>query len=339
MKLIKKLWPLVWLLAIAHAPSAQANDAPIDLSTLQQRVEQALWYGDLSEVERLVARARQSRERTRDGVPPMTLVVEGLAYVGNRGSTTAAYFAHWVAYTHAWAAQQPNSVLAQVMHAQALTSQAWYERGGGYSNTVTPEASRAFVDGVQAAAAQLRRSAAVASTDALWHLRWVGLGNTLGWTPEQIMAAGRRALDVEPGLHVAYYRVLENVLPKWGGSAADVDRWIREAVRRTEGELGLELYARLYADASYSQFKADLFSDSRAQWPLMKQGFEQMLARWPGPMPRNQYAYFACLARDRTAYLAAMTALDDAGFEPDAQHWGSLGQRSVEGCKRWGAQG
>ena len=92
---------------------------------------------------------------------------------------------------------------------------------------------------------------------------------------------------------------------------------------------------RLYVAAATDQFGHDLFQDSGAQWPLMKQGFEDMLARYPDHTRSNAFAYFACLARDKPTFLDLM---DRVGQQPVLDQWGSNPTRTLETCRRWAAQ-
>ena len=59
------------------------------------------------------------------------------------------------------------------------------------------------------------------------------------------------------------------------------------------------MYARIYWYASQAHFQNELFTKSFAAWPRMKEGFEDVIARYPDSWNLNNYAKFACLARDK----------------------------------------
>ena len=61
--------------------------------------------------------------------------------------------------------------------------------------------------------------------------------------------------------------------------------------------------ARIYWFASQPQFDNALWRDSLAAWPRMKDGFEDIVARYPDPWNLNAYANFACLAEDKQKVL------------------------------------
>ena len=62
---------------------------------------------------------------------------------------------------------------------------------------------------------------------------------------------------------------------------------------------GVGMYARIYWYASQAQFDDDLFGKSMVDWPKMKAGFEDVISRYPDSWNINNYAKFACLAKDK----------------------------------------
>jgi hypothetical protein len=107
------------------------------------------------------------------------------------------------------------------------------------------------------------------------------------------------------------------------------------AVKNTKDKRGLEMYARLYAEVSYSEEKQALFTDTRASWPSMKIGFEDLLKRYPHTDHRNKYAYFACMANDRPALQEQIRLIGDK-FE--TKFWGDNPERTFESCKAMAQQ-
>jgi hypothetical protein len=47
----------------------------------------------------------------------------------------------------------------------------------------------------------------------------------------------------------------------------------------------------------------DLFQDSQASWPRMRDAFEQWVKRYPSDDNFNEFAAYACRAGDKEAYL------------------------------------
>lgn len=97
--------------------------------------------------------------------------------------------------------------------------------------------------------------------------------------------------------------------------------------------MGLAMYAHLYMTAAY-EFEGGLFRETKVRWDRMKQGFEDLMARYPHPVHLNRYAMAACLAQDKPQ---TVKLLDDIGAAPLTRQWGggARGQRLYESCKLW----
>jgi transposase-like protein len=251
-----------------------------------------------------------------------------------RDQDTIAYMDELERMTAGWAKARPDDPFVQALHGQALVSRAWWHRGGGYSNTVTENAMAAFNRHLQRAVQHLSTNGQVAIKDSLTHYTLVRIGRGLGWKHEVQRRLAFEGLAVNPHDDDLYFEVLSGTLPKWGGDANLVDRWIREATERTQASRGQELYARLYSAAAREQYEHQLFSDSRADWPRMRQGYEDWLARYPRDDIRQRMAYFACLARDRPTLQALLLRLGD---RPDLESWGRNPQRVFEECLQFAA--
>jgi hypothetical protein len=296
---------------------------------------EALWWGDFSELERMHALYLQPGQRAADGKPHLTDFRHGIKRVlDGKKDAPDAYFVEQEALTRQWAIEHPKSALAHAMHAAALAAHGWSYRGTGYAKTVPPEAWESFRSYIQKAINYMSANADVAFTSSVSHRWMIGFARAAGWDADKILAIARDGLRVNPEDDGIYFEVAFSLLPKWGGSAAALDRFIQEAVARTESQRGLEMYARLYADAAAEEFEHRLFDESAARWPKMKQGFEDLLKRYPDPVNVNRFAYFACLAKDQPT---ALDLLKQVGAKPIVAEWGDNGTRTYEACKRWAA--
>lgn len=297
---------------------------------------EALWWGDFAELERMHALYQQPGQRAADGTPHLTLFRRGLRRVlGGKKDAADAYFVEQDALTQLWTIEHPKSALAHALYAAALSAHGWSYRGSGYANTVPPQAWADFRKYVQRAIEHMTANAEVAFTASTSHLWMIGFARSAGWDADKRLAIGLDGLRVNPEEDGLYLEIALALLPKWGGSVTALDRFIQDVVTRTEKQRGLEMYARLYADASEEQFEHRIFEDSAARWPKMKQGFDDMLKRYPDPQNINRFAYFACIAKDKPV---ALDLLERVGAKPLTAQWGHNGARSFETCKRWASE-
>lgn len=322
-------------LAVAWAGAAQAQSGEPEKS-FKAQVRNLVWWGDLEALERLHQDLHRHDRRDPDG--SSRLIAFRVAVrdtLAGRKDVPDAYFVAQDTYTLALAQQFPQSPLVHVLHAQSLLSHAWSYRGQGLAHTVPPAAWADFERLVQQAAQYLARHAELAFRTSDAHAVMVSIGRASGWPPDRLWALAQEGLKLNPRDDDLYFRVLTSLLPKWGGTAQGVDRFINEVVERTRATRGEEMYARLYAWAAQQQFQHGLFQNSGAQWARMKTGFDDWLSRHPDAGVRNRYAYFACIAQDKAAMLDQM---DRIGSGVDLAAWAPNANRTLETCRRWAAQ-
>lgn len=330
---------LAGLLLIGSNAVCLAASGDEDTATLAEKARIAFWVGDFVEIERLTQLSRapkseaevkadlayQQRRQVRNGLNGV---------LGGYKGDGELYRAELDALTLEWARKHPTSATAHILHAGALLEHAWAYRGGGFANTVTPQAWADFERYLRRAAEYLNEHGDVAFTDSDAHLALIRIGRGLSWPTSKLWSIAQAGLKVDPQNLGLYYAVLTSTLPKWQGSTDEVEGYIREVLTLTKPTRGMEMYARLYSAAADEHYSHNLFTSSRATWPKMKAGFEDMLKRNADPDTRNAFAYFACMAKDRPVFLEQIEALGDR--EPEFDAWGNNARYTYEACKRWG---
>jgi hypothetical protein len=316
------------LMAIAGSCSGAARAAETPESLYDQAVT-AAWWGELDDLQKMYDRARKSTARSPDGERDLDMVRRGFARLFGNSEYNEAYHAQVDAITRQWAEANPQSSMAHVLHARALYAHAWFLRGGGYASEVTPQGWEGFRKYMAMAEGHLAKNAAVVMTDSSAHLYLVMIGRSLERSFEAQWAIAQESFRVDPEDDAILAELTISALPKWGGSANQIERVARDAVAKTQAKLGFERYAQVYMTAAY-EFKGGLFNQTRADWPTMKQGFRDVLSRYPGPVPLNRFAYAACLAQDK---VTAIELLERIGDKPVHFQWG--GKAAYETCRRW----
>ncbi|MBV8465463.1 MAG: DUF4034 domain-containing protein [Burkholderiales bacterium] len=321
----------------APVPAQAAAEAKPAAPTVPEMVAAAFRFGDFPELERLYAIYGQPGLRSPlTGNPRIEHFWMGVSQISNSNlRVTEDYYTQIDAMTQKWALDHPESVLAQLLYAESLTTHAWFHRGGGYANTVSPASWAGFRKYLNLANDQLRRSQKLAVKDSSWNQIMMTVGQGLNWNVNQFLAVLEDGLAKNPDHDNLYFQMETMLLPKWGGDIETCERFIESVTERTREKRGMEMYARLYAGLSYAQLEQSLFSDTRASWPKMKAGFEDRLSRYPHVDHRNMYAYFACMAKDRQALQEQLQKIGDA-FDPS--FWGHNPERTFEECKAMARQ-
>ena len=231
-------------------------------------------------------------------------------------------------------ALEPDVALWPALRAFVLVSQAWEVRGSGYANTVPPHAWEEFHGLLRRAMAHLAERGDHALSTPLAHAALLKASLGLGLPHARQDALLEDGLRRHPTADALVFLALASRLPRWHGDATEVDRFIRRHASRLAHANADEGYALLYSRAARAEFSHRLFENSRADWPRMRQGYRSMLARRDNDARRQRAAYFACLARDRDAWLE----FSARGMEPpQLDEWGDNARVTYDGCRRWGA--
>jgi hypothetical protein len=199
-----------------------------------------------------------------------------------------------------WKQERPRSALRPVLESATFVRSAWAHRGGGYANTVSPEAMKLFQADLERAAAVLQKAGSEARATPLYYSQAIAIAGASGRpraVVDAIFAEGVAKFPIDWSIHD---NRLNYLLPQWGGSMAEMERFIRDAAIRTQSTEGTGMYARLWASYVGSvREEGDFFVVSGVQWPTLRHAFEDALALENHNGMRNYYATFACMAKDR----------------------------------------
>jgi hypothetical protein len=253
--------------------------------------------------------------------------------LGGPKGATIAYFEQMEAFTLKWAQQRPESVLANVLYADALRSHAMWHRGSGFASTVSPQAWREFERRIEQALAHLSTHAKATTRSSSGYASLLTLGRLAGWDRDKLWAVTAAGLTLNLDDETLYQRMLYAALPKWGGDAEFVEKVVAAVAERTHALHGDIMYARMYAWASDWQYESRLFLDSAASWPRMKRGYEQLTLRYPTATNLNGFASMACMAGDKSTAAGLIAKI---GGKPVLSVWGnSNARRNFDTCVRW----
>jgi hypothetical protein len=126
-----------------------------------------------------------------------------------------------------------------------------------------------------------------------------GIATGLGMNRSEFQKIIDEGLNKYPLYYQLYFSALNYFAPKWHGNAKDIEEFANSAVARTKDQEGLGMYARIYWAASQYQYGERLFIDSNVVWEKMKRGIDDVLKRYPDQWNINNFALFACFAKDK----------------------------------------
>jgi len=206
---------------------------------------------------------------------------------------------------HGWMERSPDSLHARLAMANLLLNRAWFYRGNGFADTVPDEAWPLFSRYVEQARMLLSQDRTQAASDPEWFGVMFRIAAAQSWSSANV-ASLLRDLSLSETLYIGAYDGAAMVLkPQWGGSYEQLERFARQIAAERKHE-GPELYARMYWNIG-----ANELPNTHADWSLLKQGFEDMIQRYPDPRNLNALAMFACVAGDAETFRKTVETLGD----------------------------
>jgi hypothetical protein len=283
-----------------------------------------LYYGDKFRLlERYLSDLVASGKRFEDGLFPEEVLMRSLSMLMTLGSE----YAKAEERNAAWRREIPDSKFVVYAEAARLHGAAWRARGTGYANTVSPESWELFALRVRDAEQVLLDAPRFYRESPAWHLALLGIAMESSGArsdPREVFSA---AVKRWPAYAMFYQKVVERMIPKWGGSWEEVEAFIARSTATQPPSEGKALYARLYIGL-LPERPDDL---SSINWETMKSGLRDAADRFTDPKYRNLYASYSCLNRDKEAFAQAMRLLP----REQIQDFWWLRGNSYEACLRW----
>lgn len=199
----------------------------------------------------------------------------------------------------------PKAAFAALAESRYWIAYAWNARGNGYASSVTAEGWKLYRERLEKAERALIDTKTYSAELPVWYNEMLNVQSALGRPAEERDKVFLEGTQKYKTYYPLYFTMLNFLLPKWGGSWETVDNLVKWSVENTKAIDGNSIYARLYWAASGSLSEGgDIFKLSRASWPKMKQGFEDLMVRHPkSKWNLNNFARFACQAGDKKTFL------------------------------------
>jgi hypothetical protein len=304
---------------------------------LEERVELKTYISTLfqaeefDELDRLAEKYRTQESRTESGLWKLTLFYDGLYVPQESDGEVEALFVADEEKFRRWAEQNPNSAVAHIGYAQVLINHAWFFRGSGWASEVPREAWKPFREYHAKAHRHLLDHRQDALVDPQWYNVMLRIAKAENWPRSAFQKLVDEAVGRHPYFYEIYFKAIDYLLPMWHGDPAQIEEFANFAVEKTQDKEGLGMYARIYWYASQAQFRTELFTDTQIVWDKMSVGIDDVLARYPDQWNINNFAHFACLARDRRKTAELTVRIEDG---PILYAWQNK-RESYEKCRKW----
>ena len=196
-----------------------------------------------------------------------------------------------------WQKQYPKSSNSIIAKAIYYHNRAWFYRGGGYADKVPKDAWPLYKKYLESDRATLEYNRELGETNPLWFECMFQVATEQSWSAEDastlIIEFDKRGQSY-PGV---YNTIFQHLMPRWGGSNEAMEAYAHSVVEKTRTEEGHAMYTRLYWNIA-DLYRLTFFAETAVNWPEMRQGFEEIIEKYPDPRNLNAYAQFACAAGD-----------------------------------------
>lgn len=283
-------------------------------------------------LEQLSHKYRSSRSRTPSGLSMLTIFYSG--FDNMYGPRIEENYEIVEQQLKSYLAAFPDSPTAIVLSAELQIAKARIMRSRkDAQGNIDAFALKAGNVLIEQSVAFLEDHKDFGQTDPHWYMQMITARSLTGATSDQILALVEEGARNHPGNFQIIFSGLATVLETTRPSAHDVRNVIDDYVDRIlklvpEAERPA-LYARIYWYAEQKYFGYGLFQYTNADWPKMRQGFEDMLKSYPGGWNENAFAYFSCLAGDAAKLRELLPTITAYREEPPFQIWQSLEIRNA----------
>ncbi len=281
----------------------------------QSPVQRALNARDFKQLDALYDQWCTGKDRFPDGRWKLSQYPEALA----RNFSAWNNWTKDLAMLQAWRQESPQSEAAAYAEAIYWRTYAWKSRGAGYASTVSKEGWDIFRERLAKAKEALVGSRAQGHRCAAPYAFDLYLMKEMGATEDEVKAAYADAARKFPEYHNIHFAMARVYEPKWGGSAAQYERFATQVAEQTKSFEGMGMYARLYWAVDRRNDLPFLNQPGQApHWAKLKAGYDDLMRLYPSSMHNlGKYAGVACRSTDSELYRSLRTKLD--GHEHEAE--------------------
>lgn len=217
-----------------------------------------------------------------------------------------------------WKEKFPDSITPRVAIADAWQMYAEEARGGGYSDTVTDEGRKLFIERMRNSEQELLEAKGLAERCPYWYVAMMELAKAQGWNFNDYEALYQEAIAFEPDFYYFYRAMAMYLLPRWYGEEGQWESYLEQISR----EKGVVIY---YLTVSHFVLNVGeiQFDRTKISWEKSKQGFEELKRTYGVEKQRlNEFAKFSSLANE---FTTANEIFNEIGEDWDKEVWKSKG--------------
>ncbi len=294
-------WVHTWPELSADTTNTPSNN----LFDLYQPDSISIFYGNLRDddfaaMDALMHKWNNKDERDEDGLWQLNgFWVACTMRIQDLGKESLTYF-------QKWRKSNPKSTGAAIAESSYWMHSAWSIRGRAADHDVDPVAMKVFTERSGRAEQILKDSKAFSTDNPLWYMAYLDLAIATKREDQFIQALFNESISKHPYYQPLYVLMTQHWLPITGEKAnwQKVEELVSQATSLISNKDDASIYARIYSNIGYRQkIEFNLFKESFASWPTMRDSFESLVKQYPSANNLNEFAVYACRASDKDTYL------------------------------------
>lgn len=290
------------LLATPILASANSITEPQERMVIEQQAIAYTVSGDWAKLDEMIQKYNTGFPTTSGGTHKLVLAWEGIygLYAGDISGKSIDDVATQ------WLKARPNSTGARMLQAMVFDVKAVGLRGEGAASSVDPDVWPKYKKLMVEEKEFLLKNKDIADKDATWYQEMEMVARNLD-DKELLYSTLQEGSKKFPTYQNIYLQAMEGRLPKWGGSAEEVEKIARMAAENNKNKSGLSYYSYIWFNAISFQpeFLTLLNKHEVISWDNMRQGWEDRYQQYPSTRTLNNILATACIARDKDVFLKA----------------------------------
>lgn len=258
-----------------------------------------LWDGNFTDLEETAEKIRSEKRKFANGNWQLDYFYQSLgSWSGRQTYVENKVFKN----INDWIKIEPNSITPRITLACAYNCYAWQGRGSGYANTVNDANWQIFFEYLHKGWKALQEAESLTNKDEPeFYNIYFKMGRDLGKTDEEMSDIFDKGILIERDYFPIYNRRAFYLLPRWGGTDEDAEKFAREydeKLKDTNEFLYAKLAACLISCHSYQDFGK--FMKLNFSYPIIKKEHIEILKMYPeNYFYLNTFCLLASLYNDK----------------------------------------
>jgi hypothetical protein len=234
-----------------------------------------------------------------------------------------------------WKEEQPTSIIPRVALVGLHKGLAWEARGDTWAKDVNPEGWKFFKEELQIAWHIGNEALQLHPVDPVIYDVLLAVGIGLSLPRQQLDELFSKGISLDPEYEHLYVVMARNLMPRWHGSAEELEAFAISAAQRTEKTLGDGLYARIAAEGLALYGGGD-FEELKPvfPWQRLRKGLEDLDMAYPNSsFILNTYCFLAVRYGDFSTARDLFGRLEGHWSKDSQEVWGN--RTFFEQVRQW----